>query len=291
MQDRFKRAITARIKIREELKEIDIFDIISKRYDIRTLRITRNMERTKYVEGKLINAFLYTYMRNKGIPMKVSNISDVFEVERFRNGRANTEFDAPKLIYNNLLIDYYNRGLAADDEFVSFISYYHIIEYYLDEVFNEQLISNVKNIITRPDFSYKNNKKIKEIIDTLHKDMRMVKDNGGGNEKQALTYVLNKYLKDIDKFKLRIGDSYCEYYRNTRVPFSKGAMIDWSNKIKIIDKVVDRIYTTRNSLVHNKSGKKDSSYNHNKDKQYLKMEIPLVKAIAEIIIEDSAQEL
>ncbi|MBC6129596.1 hypothetical protein HCA00_12360 [Listeria booriae] len=68
-------------------------------------------------------------------------------------------------------------------------------------------------------------------------------------------------------------------------------MIDWSNKIKIIDKVVDRIYTTRNSLVHNKSGKKDSSYNHNKDKQYLKMEIPLVKAIAEIIIEDSAQEL
>lgn len=50
-----------------------------------------------------------------------------------------------------------------------------------------------------------------------------------------------------------------------------------------------RIYFTRNSLVHSKSGKNQERYKPYKDESELKKEIPLVKAIAELIIINSSK--
>ena len=40
-----------------------------------------------------------------------------------------------------------------------YISFYHIIEYYFDEVYQKKLLDDMREKITSPDFSYKNDKK------------------------------------------------------------------------------------------------------------------------------------
>ncbi len=80
------------------------------------------------------------------------------------------------------LIDYYNLAISSEDPFISFISYYHIIEYFFDEVYREQQINNLRTSITSPRFSYKDDKQLFNVIEKIIKDNRFIRENGSGNE-------------------------------------------------------------------------------------------------------------
>jgi len=74
-----------------------------------------------------------------------------------------------------------------------------------------------------------------------------------------------------------------------KFPFSKGDAIDLSDfsNPKLFKKVVAKIYKTRNSIIHSKSGDK-AVYSPFKDDKDLEMENPLLRYIAgKIIIKDS----
>lgn len=268
---------------------INIIDLLNTLCRFHTLKVTK-----KHISSvnltKAIDSYCYTYMRNLHQSIKVYNLEDVFPIASSGNTDFTLEFEAPKKYYNSNLIDYYNLAISAPDPFVSFISYYHIIEYYYDEVFKEHQIESVKKVITSPTFSYKDEEKIFDIVKTIIKDNKQVREHGGGNEQQSLNYVLNKYINDFEEFKAKFSGEQLKYYQNNNVSFSKRGTIDWSKDLNEVIKLIrNRIYNTRNSLIHSKSSKKEETYHPYEDRENLLKEIPLIKSIAETIIEHNSK--
>lgn len=265
--------------------ETTIMELLKIMVRFQTLKISK-VDTSKIDLDGAVDSYSYTYMRNLQEPIKIYNIDDIFPFLTNKRIEQRFDFEAPKKYYNSTLVDYYNLAVSSTDPFVEFISYYHIIEYYYDEVFKEHQIESVKKAITSPTFNYKDETKIFSIVQTIIKDNKMVRENGGGNEQQSLNYVLNKYLDDIEEFKGRFTQNRLDYYQNNNVVFSKGDKINWSNgQEKVIKSIGNRIYKTRNSLIHSKSSKKDETYHPYEDRKHLAHEIQLIKNIAETIIE------
>ncbi|SDZ38888.1 hypothetical protein [Bacillus sp. 166amftsu] len=277
-----------RFGISNTVEEISLLDIMRKVVDCGTLKITK-LETSRINLKEAIDSFSYTYMCNMNIPIKIYSVEEAMGISNIRQRETNHDFQAPKRKYNPNLIDYYNLAVSSEDPFVSFISYYHIIEYFFDEVYREQQINTLKTSITGPRFNYRDDEQLFSIIEKILKDNKSVRENGSGNEHQSLNYVLNKYISDLDDFKQRISNEELNFYQNNTVSFSKGNIINWGNdKDKILKDISNRIYKTRNSLIHSKSSKKDMTYHPYLHKTALEKEINLIKAIAECIIENSS---
>ena len=101
---------------------------------------------------------------------------------------------------------------------------------------------------------------------------------------EALELVLRKYI-DISELLNNIPDMSIDYYKTYEVPFSKGDIVDFDDisNPKLYKKMAARIYKTRNSIIHSKSGEK-AVYSPFKDDEALEKEIPLLRYVAEEII-------
>lgn len=86
-----------------------------------------------------------------------------------------------------------------------------------------------------------------------------------------------------------IDSEALQYYKENKVSFSNAPTIGWSDNQGVITQIAKRIYFTRNSLVHSKSGKNKERYKPYKDEKQLQKEIPLMKAVAELIIINSSK--
>lgn len=239
----------------------------------------------------LIESYHYTYMLNVGKPIKIYDLKEVFPfLSRLSQQQERTIYDTPKRRYNSILIDYYNLSLSTNDPFVAFISYYHIIEYFFGEVFKERQINLIKEKITSPRFSYQNDENIYALAQDVIKLNRQVREDGGGNELQTLKFVLEKYIHERTDLTEELSDDDIHYYENNKVTFSDGPKINVNEPLtKTIGRIANRIYRTRNSLVHSKSTRIDLMYHPYEHKELLTKEIPLIKTIAEIIIEKSSE--
>lgn len=56
------------------------------------------------------------------------------------------------------------------------------------------MVTDLKNKITHPDFSYKDDDKIFEIAKFVKNRLRMNDETGQGNELESLKYVLKEYI-------------------------------------------------------------------------------------------------
>ena len=152
------------------------------------------------------------------------------------------------------------------------------MEYFFDEVFKRKLVTDLKDKITHPDFSYKNEDKIYDIALFVKNRLRMNDETGQGNELESLKYVLSEYIS-IDDLKARIDAidlNALQYYKNNKVSFCNAPVISWSDTQGVFTQLARRIYFTRNSLVHSKSGKNKERYRPYQDEKQLQLEIPLV---------------
>lgn len=294
VRQKIHRVLGARGKVRykRELndgdKEISLLNIMRRAVDCITLKVTKQKE-SKINLDEAIESFSYTYMCNMNSPIKMYSLEEIIGILNRRQKEKNIDFAAPKRKYNSNLIDYYNLAISSEDPFISFISYYHIIEYYFDEVYREQQINTLRTSITSPRFSYKDDQQLFNIIEKIIKDNRFVRENGSGNEQQSLNYVLDKYIHDLDDFKQRLNNEELNFYKNKSVSFSKGDVINWDkDKDKILKAISNRIYKTRNALIHSKSSKKDVTYHPYLHRNELEKEISLIKIVAEYIIENDS---
>ncbi|MCM1223475.1 MAG: hypothetical protein NC548_54400, partial [Lachnospiraceae bacterium] len=209
------------------------------------------------------------------------------------------ELMPPKLLYTNELTEQYYMALASSDPFVKFIGFYHILEYFFEDVYNEDLLKSIQNILQHPGFSSKRKKDIIKLIDTIKKKNHQNKEDFQGSELEALELTIRKYtnltelIQDLSTYNPDIIDYYC----NHEITFSKGDSVnlhDLSND-KLPKKLAARIYKTRNALVHNKSNEARLSerglYKPFKDNEELSKEIPLMRFLAESIIVNSAESL
>jgi len=261
-----------------------------------TLKIKTDNVCTLSKFRNLITSFSFEFMYLSDVSLiEHKNISDIFRVNFSPRNRFDiTQIDTPPFReYIGDVVDYYKLALSSNDPYIKFISFYHVMEYYYDEVFKKKLVEDLKSKITHPAFSYKSDDKIYDMALFIKNRLKMNAQDGQGNELESLKFVLNEFV-EIEELKNRINnidDTALIYYQNSKVPFCNTSVISWNDMQGIFTQLARRIYFTRNSLVHSKSSKNDERYRPYKNEPQLQKEIPLAKAIAELIIINSSRML
>lgn len=263
-----------------------------------SLIVSYNKDIEKNKLNDYINSFLFNFCYNYGYSFRIMNSLDELLNIRYRNKNSSyksEELDAPRLLYKQDLTEQYHMAVSSEDPFVQFIGFYHIMEYFYEEIYKEGVVNNVKEILLDPGFSTKRKKDIMKLVDLINKKRT---ESTVGSELEALELTLRKYI-DIEKIIEKLNEidkAIIEYYKNNKVNFSNGDAIDLiGDKKHIFKKLANRVYKTRNSLVHSKSNEVRSNergiYKPFKDSKALLKEIPLLKVISEEIIIKSASEL
>ncbi len=241
-------------------------------------------------------AYVYTYMYNRQ-----TSIYPCFELNSLFPQRIilrrNGDFDYPKKIYNQELISYYNEAISSSILSHKYLSFYHILEYFYENIFIEDQISKAKEIISDVGFSYKRKTDIAKLIKNIQS--KAIDKDVAINEKTALSLLIQKHIKQ-EQLKERLIERYEQDFLEElkrKVEFSDGNIIIFSNEDEkqYIDSLTNRIYKTRNAIVHSKEsfteGKKNNKYQPIKDDKELFTEIELIQVIAEIIINEDAKEI
>ncbi|CAI3924455.1 unnamed protein product [Commensalibacter communis] len=242
---------------------------------------------------KLSDAFLFQVMLNCNIPceycLNILALLDINTGGYFKKKNLNILTTPPQRIYHNHIIDYYSLALSSNEPFAQYLSYYHVLEYFFDEVFNENLRKEFQNKITHPNFSYKNNNELDKVIDFIKKETRDYKKNGQGNELESLKLVLKKFI-NRGELQKRLSPEQIEYYLKNKISFSHAPTISFKDTEGFYNHLAQRIYQTRNALVHSKEGNV-GRYKPYQDSEELSKEIPLIKLVAEQVIINSSTPL
>lgn len=204
--------------------------------------------------------------------------------------------DAPKKLYKKELIDQYNMAMASNDPLMQFIGYYHILEYFFKTIRTEKAKKSINEVEGLKNSSQENDKLKSEIISKLSTDFKKFLRV---SEADSLLFTLEIYI-NLDELKTRlefISSPKIKNYKLKEVSFSKGNEVDLDSKNEddIYKNLRDRIYKTRNAIVHNKFNEDDEDknyiYNPFENEEELAKEIPLMRAIAEQIIINTAEEI
>ena len=145
-------------------------------------------------------------------------------------------------------------------------------------------------------FSYKNDKEIVKLIKAIQQ--RTMDKDVAINEKKALALLIQKHIKQ-DDLKTRLIERNGEEFLavpNNKVSFSDGNAIIFSeDESQFVKTLTERIYKTRNSIVHSKEsfaeGNKNNKYKRIKDDKELLQEIALIQVMAEIMINEDSKPI
>ena len=111
---------------------------------------------------KMKTSFEFEFMYKTGNSLvEFLDILDMFPMDNVILSRASeTQIDTPPLRkYTEDVVDYYKQALASNDPYIKYISFYHVMEYFYDEIYKRKLVADLTDKITHPDFSYKDEEK------------------------------------------------------------------------------------------------------------------------------------
>ncbi len=275
----------------EEEFDKDVFNALRLIFPrLRTLRIETEQHKQVEEYKKYVNSFIFQLSYNIDIPIVPQSYLDEFV--RWRRitkiiRSSKKELEAPKKIYIPEIIYHYQLAVASDSPSLQYLSYYHVLEYFYEAVFNDDLIQKVVKRITLPDFSTKRKKDVKKLINEIAKSLKFRGENTIFSESEALKLVLEKYV-NLDEL-IKKFDEYdktqINYFLENHVEFSNGDAFDLLNEDsgKVYQQISSRIYKTRNAIVHSKENEKIHYIPFEHDKILVK-EIPLLRFIAELVI-------
>ncbi len=293
---KFRRGYPYQIDNENDEKELDWKEIlirIMREFSIKI--ITPNyssLEKNRKRKEAYVLEFIYKTERVVGEYADIEDILPTLEMgRRMVDSVPNTIETIPRREYISDVVDYYRLAFSSADPYIKYISFYHIMEYFYDEVYKRKIVADLINKITHPDFSYKDEEKVYEIATFVKNRMHMNDESGQGDELESLKYVLKEYV-DIEQLKNKlnsIDQDSIMFYQSNKVAFCKAPTIPWNDSEGVYNQIARRIYYTRNSLIHSKSGKNRERYKPYKDEKELQKEIPLVRVIAEMIIINSSK--
>ena len=245
------------------------------------------------------NAYAFTVMYRTGCPCgEYQDVGQILGL-RLRRMLGSAEVDLetpPARVYDKDVIDYYSMALMSGDPYIGFISFYHVLEYYFDSVFRAEVSNKLRDMITKPSFSYTKEAELFKVVRAITKEMRRTYEIGYGNERNELEYVLRKYIA-LDEVMARLEEfdpGSVDRYRDHRCEFSrKVTTIDWANREKAIGAIVKRVYETRNALIHSKNLEDENVHRYRpyNDERKLRGELPLIQALAEQVLIGSGRIL
>jgi len=110
----------------------------------------------------------------------------------------------PKTVYDSNLIIHYKKAMIANDVFSKYLSYYHIIEYYYDRLYNDDVVKQMKNWMKDVQMTLEDDESILKFADKVKKIKGKSSEDGQGNEQDVFVLVLEEYV-DIDKLKHKLS--------------------------------------------------------------------------------------
>lgn len=270
-----------------EYEKINLFQNIFNIFDTFTIKITTINKMSLLKLEKIAKSFLFQMVIDNNTPCAYySNIFEIFSTNKYfeeDNIPIKHLSATPKQIYREHIIDYYSLALSSNEPFSQYLSYYHVLEYFFDEVFDKKIFDDFKeNIQNNSDFITNENKQ-KEIIKKLKKDIR------NNNELKCLELVLRKFVKIIE-LQDKLKSEQIKYFQQHKITFSDAPTISFKDKRGFYIQLAQRIYQTRNALVHSKENHV-GRYKPYQDSEELNKEIPLIKLIAELVIINSSEPL
>jgi len=276
----------------------DLLDLLSIIINLFSLKIKATNPTTLQKLITYSNSFVFTLAFNfDSTFIIIKSFEELLNKSRMKNVRKNSLEDlvAPKRIYNEILTRHYLLAISNESPNIQFLSYYHIMEHFFGDVFNDELVNEIKNKISSPSFSYKRKSDINELIKQVKNKLQIRANTTTINETEALKLVIKKFI-DFENLKNELNiydENLIEYYKTNSVNFCNGATFDLDqleNLDRLTKDISNRIYSTRCALVHSKDGSKEK-YTPFKDERVLIKEVPLMRFIAEMIILSDSKEL
>lgn len=272
------------IKSLEEL--IDLFRIL-------TVKIVAPVECSLSVFKRMLQSYLFNISYNSNIVFTVVDLSEERRPLRRNVLRGGQLF--PYKSYNPELIKYYYQGVSTDIPFTQYLAFYHVAEFFFQTISEQEAFEEIGSFITRPSFSPHRKEDIRQFYNKIKKKIRDQREDGVWDERMGLLLCLKKYITDVEELKNSISaidPSAIDYYKNNDVLFAdEGKRINFNDISDGIYAVIrNRIYSVRNAIVHSKEGERlrYEPFKHDKD---LSKEIPLIRAVSEEIIINSAKTL
>lgn len=276
----------------------DLFDVLKQVIPrFKTLTITSEASKSRQEFETLCYSFLFNLSYNSDLSYLPSSITDDLtrniRIGRLRRAKIH-EIDVPKRRYENDLILFYQKGISSESVDLQYLSFYHILEHFFEKIYSEELIKSIKSELTKPSFSYKRTKDVSELIKVIQAKLKYKNEEFQINEPEALRLVLNQFVPDFGEITQEIKSydiNLLEYYKCNEVEFSKGNKVNFiEERDKVLKNLRERIYKTRNSIVHSKETDREKYLPFKHDK-ILQKEIILMRIIAEKIIISSSKEL
>lgn len=220
----------------------------------------------------------------------LEEVSRSIRIRRIRRSSIE-EIEPPKRVYINDLILHYQKGISSESIDHQYLSFYHVIEHFFEKVYNEDMLIEIRSQLTLPSFSHKKDKDIKGLIQVIQKRLKYRNEEFLINEPEALKLTLIKFIK-VEELKselFQFDETLLEYFRLNEVQFSGGSKINFDSPDhdEVIKNLANRIYKTRNSIVHSKEGDK-TKFTPFRDDKLLLREIHLMRIISEKIIINSS---
>ncbi len=191
--------------------------------------------------------------------------------------------------YDIPVLRFYQRGVATDDAYIQFISFYHVLEFYFITVSDNILYERLRRIILDPIFRAVP-KHLDKIITATEEHKRandeteMLKNVLGAyvDENEVIEFV-GKY-EEKEKVKIFTEKSECFGEELEKITLKEGHTLSAISR---------RIKTIRNTLIHSSDRyeRKDRYLPGIEADRVLQREVPLLKFIAERAIIATARPL
>lgn len=272
-------------------EDLGAFELLRRLLRMTTVSITSQNACTLHQLSSYSNSFLFQIAFNTDtvlVPQsELPSISNKPRQHGHLRRKKIDNLDVPRRTYSEELTHHYLLALSSDSPIVAYLSYYHVIEHFYEEVFNEDLTNKIQEHITSPDFSYRSKDDIAALLKLVGKSYKVQRDEIVFSEDRALFLTLHKYvnvpnlIKDLEG----LDEKNVEYFSKTSIDFANAPAIDFrsSSEDSILKNITKRVYATRNALVHSKRGAK-SRYRPFYDDEILNKELILLRLIAEQII-------
>lgn len=272
--------------------------VVSPRYSSLTILPEDGYTLEKVDCVTLCTSFSFSYAYNLGrVIYTTDNVEDLFDLSRtrrLRRGRSDY-MEAPKKKYIPELVNFYLRAANGESSDYQYLSYYHILEYFFEKVYLDNVILQIRRELTHPSFSYKRDSDIKGFYGKIKKIVRDASVQSGLNELESLKLTLKKYVPDLQRVKEGIesvSKDVLDFLKSNAGPFSKHMVNFDSVDIELIyTNIANRIYANRNAIAHSKesdSREKFIPYKHDND---LLNEVLLIRIVAEEVIINSSKGL
>lgn len=258
-----------------------------------TVKVTSPQRHSATELKRIFDAYIFNVAYNFNVPLAVADFTDERRFRRISTRRGGQLF--PYKQYKQDLTKYYQQALATNLPFMQYLAFYHVAEFFFQSISEDEAFQVISNFITRPSFSPYRHEDVRNFYNAIKKKMRDQRDDGVWNEKNGLLLCLKRYVPDLSVLKAsidRIDSTAIDYYRTTSVSFADdGKTVNFDEEAeKVYSAIRDRIYATRNAIVHSKHGERLRYEPFKHDKQLAK-EIPLIRAVAEEIIINSAERI